>query len=102
MACLARYQNKIDPDPTHKLFGSLRTKQQRLVRKLVSLLRVADALDIDYDQSVRNVRAKLQGDSIVLKVRSNKQTSYIAEEVAERSRMFSEVFGYGIQLKWED
>jgi exopolyphosphatase/guanosine-5'-triphosphate,3'-diphosphate pyrophosphatase len=67
-ANIARYHRKAEPGPTHPDFADLPRGDQRRVRKLAALLRVADALDREHLQAVRGIRARGAGRTVRLRV----------------------------------
>ncbi len=61
LAVIARYHRKADPRAGHPEFGLLTEDDQRRVRLLAGVLRVAIALDRTHDGLVGSVRAKVRG-----------------------------------------
>ena len=53
VACTARYHRRAAPSPKHALFKKLSAADKKRVRKLSSILRVADALDRGHRSKVR-------------------------------------------------
>ncbi|HJU82610.1 MAG TPA: Ppx/GppA phosphatase family protein [Holophagaceae bacterium] len=63
LANVIRHHRGKDPDPArHEAFRALAPWHQTVVRKLVAILRAADALDRRRRQSVRDLRVELDGD----------------------------------------
>ena len=54
IAQVARYHRKSPPKPEHEAFARLWPDDQRLVRSLAALLRVAIGLDRSYERRVRD------------------------------------------------
>jgi exopolyphosphatase/guanosine-5'-triphosphate,3'-diphosphate pyrophosphatase len=69
IAVIARYHRKSKPKPKHPEFARLDPNDQELVRRLAGLLRVAIALDRTHSGLVEEVRARADGDDIVIEVR---------------------------------
>lgn len=59
IAQVARYHRKALPDVTHSEFARLSPCNQKLVKMLAALLRVADALDRSHQQSIKGVRVQI-------------------------------------------
>ena len=57
-ACLVRYHTKSVPEPHHKLYSSLASRQRRQVRALAGILRIAAGLDSEENQAVRGVEVQ--------------------------------------------
>jgi exopolyphosphatase / guanosine-5'-triphosphate,3'-diphosphate pyrophosphatase len=70
IALVARYHRKGMPKNDHPEFGSLPTHQQRIVRLLAGLLRVAIGLDRSHDGRVGSVDVDRVGDKLVVKATS--------------------------------
>jgi exopolyphosphatase/guanosine-5'-triphosphate,3'-diphosphate pyrophosphatase len=60
VAIVARYHRKAPPRPKHAEFGRLRKGDQRRVRVLAALLRIADGLDRGHNQTVEAVHCQVQ------------------------------------------
>jgi exopolyphosphatase/guanosine-5'-triphosphate,3'-diphosphate pyrophosphatase len=60
VANVARYHRKAPPRPKHAEFARLRKGDQRRVRILASLLRIADGLDRGHNQTVEAVHCQVQ------------------------------------------
>jgi exopolyphosphatase/guanosine-5'-triphosphate,3'-diphosphate pyrophosphatase len=59
IANVARYHRKAHPSPKHLGFSQLSPSSQKVVRKLSAILRVADALDYNREQNVKEVKCAL-------------------------------------------
>ena len=58
VACVVRYHSQSEPNAEHKLYASLRASEQRDIRALVAILRMADRMDYDHQQTVSSVRVR--------------------------------------------
>jgi exopolyphosphatase/guanosine-5'-triphosphate,3'-diphosphate pyrophosphatase len=74
IAQVARYHRKSVPKAEHAEFAALHSEDQRLVRALAGILRVAIGLDRTYDARVKSVAVKVSESelSIVAKPRGKK------------------------------
>ncbi|MBA2625909.1 MAG: Ppx/GppA family phosphatase [Acidimicrobiia bacterium] len=68
IAQIARYHRKSDPKPSHVAFDHLREDDQRTVRTLAGILRVAAALDRTYAGVVRSLSCARGDDGLVVRV----------------------------------
>ncbi|MBI2705072.1 MAG: Ppx/GppA family phosphatase [Actinobacteria bacterium] len=59
IALVARYHRKGEPKPTHPEFDALGNEQQKVVRMLAGILRVAIALDRSHAGLVKKLKCKL-------------------------------------------
>ena len=68
IALLARYHRKSGPKARHPEFARLSNDDQRLVRALSGILRVAIGLDRSHARRVAATRCHLDGDLLVIEV----------------------------------
>jgi exopolyphosphatase/guanosine-5'-triphosphate,3'-diphosphate pyrophosphatase len=69
IALLARYHRKSTPKPRHPQYALLSSDDQRLVRTLAAILRVAIGLDRSHAQTVRAVRVRRdEGDRLAIEL----------------------------------
>lgn len=66
VACVARYHRRANPSTKHATFRRLGTADRKRVRKLASLLRIADALDRSHRSKVRKLDVQVVGDEVVV------------------------------------
>jgi exopolyphosphatase/guanosine-5'-triphosphate,3'-diphosphate pyrophosphatase len=68
VARVARYHRRSAPDLTHSGLAGLLPSEARTVRKLATLLRVADALDRSHQQAVKTLKASQSREGVVLRL----------------------------------
>jgi exopolyphosphatase/guanosine-5'-triphosphate,3'-diphosphate pyrophosphatase len=90
---IARYHRGRSPQESHLPFLALDRGDRLLVTKLAAILRVANALDAEHLQKVRDVRIVRGANSWLLEVDGSGDITM--EQMAARARtdMFAEVFG---------
>jgi exopolyphosphatase/guanosine-5'-triphosphate,3'-diphosphate pyrophosphatase len=93
VACLVRYHGKSEPEPHHKLYASLDSRQRRLVRELASILKIAAGLDASGIQGVQDVRARIRGVEICLTLSVVDGVSLDVTLLRRKARMFEREFG---------
>ena len=95
VAQVARYHRRSFPKPQHQDFQHLDKADQLLVRKLASILRMADALDRDHVQRVSHVRTELgENDlAIVCALREGNDLGVSGWAMKKKADMFEELFG---------
>ncbi|PWT93020.1 MAG: exopolyphosphatase [Acidobacteria bacterium] len=101
IANIARYHRKSPPTRAHVSYMALDRESRMTISKLSALLRVADALDQDYSNKVRNVKL----------IREDEQNRYALEVEAEsdlameqlslnlKSDLFKEIYGRPIVMR---
>jgi exopolyphosphatase/guanosine-5'-triphosphate,3'-diphosphate pyrophosphatase len=99
LACVVRYHSQSEPNPEHKVYASLRSVQQREIRELVSLLRLADRLDCDHRQSVSAVRVRPTAQGLVLQIKMRRASDLIFWAVRRGAGLFEKEFGMPVLLE---
>jgi exopolyphosphatase/guanosine-5'-triphosphate,3'-diphosphate pyrophosphatase len=100
IAQIARYHRKSAPKASHAEFGRLSPDDQRLVRTLAGILRVAIGLDRSHDGRVRSVMAAVRRDRLVIEAESKrgKEISLELYTANERSDLLAEVLGQRVEI----
>jgi exopolyphosphatase/guanosine-5'-triphosphate,3'-diphosphate pyrophosphatase len=93
IANIARYHRKALPSQNHVDYTSLGASDQRLVRRLGALLRLADGLDLDHFQVVEGVRVTDSGGAITLELRSRDEPRLALWAIEQLSDLFESEFG---------
>ena len=93
IAQIARYHRKSAPKASHAEFGRLSPEDQKLVKTLAGILRVAIGLDRSHDGRVRSVMAQLRNDRLVVEAvaKRGKEISLELYTANERSHLLEEV-----------
>jgi exopolyphosphatase/guanosine-5'-triphosphate,3'-diphosphate pyrophosphatase len=91
-ANVARYYRKSPPKPDDDNYMHLSPVQQEIVRKLVAILRIADALDRGRRRAVRDVAVDLSDDGVRFRVRLRGDADVELEAAEKRAKFFGKVF----------
>lgn len=91
-ALVARYHRRRAPSRRQRRFAALDAAEQRAVRQLAALLRLADALDYSHTGAVGKMEARLDGDTLVLKVKSALGCSAELHRLESKAELFRQVF----------
>jgi exopolyphosphatase / guanosine-5'-triphosphate,3'-diphosphate pyrophosphatase len=100
IAQIARYHRKSAPKASHAEFGRLSPEDQRLVKTLSGILRVAIGLDRSHDGRVRSVMAQTRRDRLVVEAESKrgKEISLELYTANERSDLLEEMLGQRVEI----
>ena len=100
IAQIARYHRKSAPKPSHAEFGRLSPDDQRLVKTLAGILRVAIGLDRSHDGRVRSVMAQVKRDRVVIEAlgKRGKEISLELYTANDRSELLEEVLGQRVGI----
>ena len=104
IALLARYHRKSSPKPRHPEFARLSPGDQRLVRALSGILRVAIGLDRSHARRVAATRCHLDGDLLVIEVVPAGDAGIELElfTAEQRRELLEEVIGRTVVLRAAD
>jgi exopolyphosphatase/guanosine-5'-triphosphate,3'-diphosphate pyrophosphatase len=101
IALLARYHRKSGPKARHPEFARLSNDDQRLVRALSGILRVAIGLDRSHARRVAATRCHLDGDLLVIEVIPDGDAGIELElfTAEQRRELLEEVVGRTVVLR---
>lgn len=98
-ALVARYHRRRDPSRRQRRFAALDATEQRAVRQLAALLRLADALDYSHTGAIGKLEARLDGDTLVVKVKSALGCSAELHRLESKAELFRQV--YEKEVRWQ-
>ena len=93
VALVARYHRRADPKPTHDLYRDLSEEDRERVRRLAALLRVADSLDREHLQRVREVTAVVEDGRVDFVLEGEGPLLLEQWALRQKGRLFDRVFG---------
>jgi len=99
VANVARYHRGATPKASHPNLAPLKPWQQKTIRKLAALLRVADSLDRTHASRVEELYCAIRGHKVTLEVLSRYAVDLELEAAREHGRFFEKVFGRGLRLR---
>ena len=94
-----RYHRGDAPSPTDFQYIALQREERILVLKMVSILRVADALDRGHSQRITRIGVEKKSEAIVLHTEGNLDLSLELMGLDEKGGLFQDVFGYKIVIR---
>jgi exopolyphosphatase / guanosine-5'-triphosphate,3'-diphosphate pyrophosphatase len=99
VANIARYHRRSLPQRSHLPFLALDEPERMRVNKLAALLRVANALDAEHLQKVRDVRLDRGGQTWVLELNGTGDITMEQVAATARADLFVEVFGRELVIR---
>jgi exopolyphosphatase / guanosine-5'-triphosphate,3'-diphosphate pyrophosphatase len=96
---VARYHRRAAPNKSHLAYTSLDSVTRVVVNKLAAILRVANALDADHLQKVREVRVLREHDQWVLEVDGGGDLTLERLAALARADLLTEVFGRKVTFR---
>ncbi len=99
VACVARYHRRAMPSTKHALFKKLGASDKKRVRKLASLLRVADALDRGHRSKVRQLDVRTSEDEVVITPEGAGDLALEVWTARRKSELFERTFGRALRFE---
>ena len=99
IAHVARYHRGATPKPHHPTLRGLKPWQQRTIRRLAVLLRIADSLDRTHASRVSDVFAAIRPNRVRFEVLSPYEVDLELEGAREQDAFFQKVFGRRLRFR---
>ncbi len=100
IANVARYHRRALPKGAHENFARLDRDEQRLVRQLAGILRVADGLDRTHTQAVSGLRCQVSGRGARLEVLAPRLPQVELWDAERKAGLFEKAFRVSLRLEW--
>jgi len=98
-AAVARYHRRAFPSQKHALFKKLSPANRRLVRKLASILRIADALDRGHRSKVRMIDVDTSNGKIVMTPKGAGDLALEVWTARRKAALFEKTFETQVQFE---
>jgi exopolyphosphatase/guanosine-5'-triphosphate,3'-diphosphate pyrophosphatase len=93
VAALVRYHNrKSEPAGHHAAYSSLANSDQRILRRLASILRIAESLDHGHRQLVTNLHASFQRGAVGLQINARGDAAEDMRDASRSAELFEKEF----------
>jgi exopolyphosphatase/guanosine-5'-triphosphate,3'-diphosphate pyrophosphatase len=102
VGCIARYHRKSPPTPEHREFAQLSLADRHRVRLLAGILRVADALDKEHRQKIRDVTVVLKGTDMQIRARGADDILLEQWALKKKDDLLREAFGVTVTLSRDE
>ncbi len=99
VARIARYHRRSTPERGHSGLAGLSAAEVTTVRKLSTLLRLADAFDRSHHQPVRDLRARTDGRVVEVRLRARSPCDLELWDAQHEALLFRRVFARRLQMK---
>lgn len=98
-ALIARYHRRALPSLSHPEYAALDRESRITVSKKTAILRVADALDRNHLQQIRDPSISLTQDELVITVDSAEDQTLERLALKEKGTLFEDVYGLKVVLR---
>jgi putative phosphoesterase len=92
VALIARYHRRALPEDTHKYYGELPERKKIELKKLASLLRLADGLDREHVNSVKDLRCRVRPRQVIVRITSGRFSETEKEAALHKADLFKDTF----------
>ncbi|HMP73487.1 MAG TPA: Ppx/GppA phosphatase family protein [Kiritimatiellia bacterium] len=99
IALIARYHRRAMPQPYHEGYATLDRDDRMVVAKLSAILRVADALDRNHMQQVREISYTRRPGQFTIYVHDVEDLFLERVALKEKGRLFDDVYGMRVSLE---
>jgi exopolyphosphatase/guanosine-5'-triphosphate,3'-diphosphate pyrophosphatase len=96
---IARYHRRGTPQRSHVPYVALDRRDRIVVNKLAAILRIANALDAEHVQKVRNLHLTRRGSTWVLQLEGTGDLTMERLAATARADMFVETYGRQILVQ---
>jgi exopolyphosphatase / guanosine-5'-triphosphate,3'-diphosphate pyrophosphatase len=102
IANVARYHRGANPKRKHNNFRRLGARDQKRVRQLAAILRVAGGLDRSHTQQVHGLTVTHHGGTTEIRVQARQYPDLDIWGARRRAELFEKVFDTHLTIDWED
>jgi exopolyphosphatase/guanosine-5'-triphosphate,3'-diphosphate pyrophosphatase len=94
IANAARYHRKSHPKQKHPDYAKLSADDQLIIKKLASILRIADGLDRSHTSSIKDIKCKIENKSVLFQIEtsSSENTELEIWGAESKKHLFEETF----------
>ena len=101
VALVARYHRRAEPSKDHQGYADLDKRDRRRVDRLAALLRIADALDRQHRQHVRQLTASIRDDTLVLRIEADADVELERWALEKKGRFISRALDLELSVEPE-
>jgi exopolyphosphatase/guanosine-5'-triphosphate,3'-diphosphate pyrophosphatase len=99
VAHIARYHRRSRPKTAHIEYMRLPREQRMIINKLAAILRIADALDVNRTQDVKDFSCEFEDDRLTIAVSESNDLILEKKAINMKSNLFEEIYGFKIKLE---
>jgi len=99
VAHIARYHRRSTPKSSHLEYARLGREEKRTINELAAILRVADALDVNRTQSIRDFTCRIENDELIVKPSGSGGLTLERRALAMKGDLFEDIYGLRVRLE---
>ncbi len=101
VANVARYHRGRVPNEGHDAYIALKPEDRKIVDRLASIVRVADALDVSHASVVQSAECHVKKGSVILLLGTTEYPDRELEKAREKKDLFEKTFKRTLAFEWE-
>jgi putative phosphoesterase len=101
VASIARYHRKADPDIKHSHYRELAEKDRNVVKSLASIIRIADGLDWEHLENVKDIFCEVDDDTVNLHCLVLHPSEEERQRALQKGGLFEKVFERRLSVWWD-
>lgn len=102
IANIARYHRKSLPKPSHAPYSLLSPKDQKIVKKLAALLRIADACDTTHKTRIQDIKWLCTEEEFILRLISDSSCEEELEAIEQKKNLFEKEYEATLQVTFDE
>ncbi len=99
VAHIARYHRRSRPKPSHIEYARLSREERMIINKLAAILRIADALDVNRTQDVKDFTCRIENDELLIIPSGGGDLTLEKRALAIKGDLFEEIYGLKVRLE---
>lgn len=99
VAHVSRYHRRSRPKPSHVEYARLSRQEKMIINKLAAILRVAEALDANRTQDIKDFTCQIENDEFIITPSSAGDFTLERRAIAMKGGLFEEIYGLTIHLE---
>ncbi len=100
VASVARYHRGALPKDSHIVYRGLNAADRKVVDRLASMLRVADALDVSHSSLVRSIECTMRKERTILRLGAIGYPDRELQKAREKKDLFEKTFNRKLAFEW--
>jgi exopolyphosphatase/guanosine-5'-triphosphate,3'-diphosphate pyrophosphatase len=99
VAHIARYHRRSKPKSSHVEYAMCTREEKMIINKLGAILRVADALDVNRTQHIKDFTCRIENDELVITPSGCGDLTLERRALAMKGDLFEDIYGLKVRLE---
>ena len=99
VAHVARYHRRSRPKPSHVEYTRHNREEKMIINKLAAILRVADALDVNRTQDIKNFTCRIENDELIITTSGCGDLTLEKRALVTNGDLFEDIYGLRVHLE---